>query len=1072
MPYPVFSATRHGRLPSRSRAAFALVVALALMSMLLLLLVALGTVLQLEIRSGSDNRNLTLARENARLGLMMALGELQKHAGPDQRITARAEMLGDSVSGGNRFWTGVWDATNPSAPPVWLVSGDSLDPTSFDPTTSSTSIRLVGPGSTGNDADLYVFAESVELPDGGYAWWIGDEGVKASIGATDQLADLDLPGYEAVTDPQYRDPNTWRRERLRKTLGAIFNIEDSLGFPSNFTHRQGANGVITKEALEKLLRLEQLLHVDAFGFNEDYIHTHHHDFTPSNRFVLSNTLDGGLKQDLTHLRRMAPPDQAQLDTAYNSPQWDYLTPELHAFVNFDQVLNLDPMQLPPVLVPDLREDHMDQRLGFSTVPVVTELVFSAGFAARNLAGGAGGTPTRDVYLYFFLITEILNPYPWSLGLNNDRGPNTGEAEPGDPSDVLVRISNFPPITIINQTQGYETEIDLADLVVAVGVNSFNDHAPGFMRPNFSPTSNVQGDVTGRGVFGIKIGELIEIPEIGDDFEVVFGVSDLKIELYESNTHPPAEPAQWAYFLTTASKAPGVPVFAPDNDPAEGPRKFQEWNLRNWGDFSIEYEGTQPNGELNHITRFVRGGRQMQRSRSTSSGVTTGGLNDGLVNFGVHAKFVDEWNESLGVDEAGAPVAQGLDELFTLADLRQRVIEIDMEDSESGDGVFFDVAWPDDMDRLNFMKDSDFFRGADSGSTTDNRLARLYDLPNQEPASVAAFNQMYFDGFPHQPLANRLWDREPPLISGTGNLPGESLNNYFDRYFFSTLPVDVQDWDRLSPLPNSKIKLAVPPDDADFDLLASPQSAEQLYVADGFNINSVSNQAWASLLNPRAIDRFLYTRAPSSGQRLFQTVRVASNMGNVFFSMPFGGDNHVESTSPTFSLRRAPQASALPLNIITRGPHEAFIQGIRELTPTQANELGAEIAERVQEFGEREQRPFLSLTEFLNEGILQAAIDAVPSINRPGVSGERRIPTLAPAFVSAGSLLNTLAPYLFARSDTFLIRSHGYVENPLTGDVVSRANLEALVQRLPEMDASGDGRLFKVVRLRWLDDEIL
>lgn len=1007
-----------------------------------MLLLLMATLVKVETSASSQQLIQLQARQNALLGVMIAIGELQKHAGPDQRVTARADILGDDVADGARFWTGVWDSSNPSAPPIWLVSGENPNPESV-----ADSARLVGPESVGNRPQDFVFAPNRAIDGrGDFSYWVGDEGTKASIGVYDNWSDLNITGYSNAADPRFRSPDTWRRNYIRKSTGAIFDIEDQLPSTSRFSHRSDANGLRTRELLERVIFRNDLILDDLVALPEEFLSSQFHHFTLNNHFTLSNTLDGGLRQDLTHLRRLENPDQSTLDALFNEPTWEFITPALSDFVNYDQVVDWDPTGTKPLLPPDVRENFMDERVTFATHPIVTELIWTAGLGIRNLPGGAGGNPTRDLYLFYFVIGEFLNPYTLDLALNNGSG-----AFPGDPSDVLVRISNFPNITVTNTTQGSSREFDLSDFVVATGVNTFNDFDPGYIRPNFAPTgayrSSISGN-TGVGVFAVKLGEIPDTPTVSDNFTVSFDSSDLRIELRESNINTissQADRQQWGFYLSNAVFEAGVPVFSPTNDPTRETRLFQEITLRNWGGFSIDYNGS------NNNERFVRGGTQMDRSL----------LNSGLVNFGVHAKFVDEWNDSLALTST-----QLLDELFAFSDMRKRRIEIDMNDPIAGDGVFFDVADPRDMDRSNFTRTSDIFQGAEVGSDVNNRRARLFDFPFYEPVSVAALNHLLFDGFPYQPLGNTAGGRQPPILSGSGNGPNQSLNNFFDRYFFSTLPVNPGDWSPDSPLPNARIVASSPNSAVDTTLLASPRSAEALFTRGGFNINSTSEQAWNALLNPRVVDSLIYTRRMTGNDRIFSSTRTVNNLNRLFYSQPFGGDHQIHSTSPNFTPRFAAQSALLTSPIRTNGSHESFIQGLRELTSTQTEALARAIVDEIRRFTEREQRPFLSLTEFLNEGVLQNAIDAVPSINAPG---EGRIPTLAPAFFSTGSILNSLAPALFSRSDTFVIRASGRAENAIAGNRQTTAIIEARVQRVPTetTDFSEPARRMEIVNLRWI-----
>ena len=75
---------------------FALVLALTMMAFVLMLLVSMTLLVQVETSSSATALSQLRAKESARLALMMAFGDLQRYAGPDQRVTARAEILGSS----------------------------------------------------------------------------------------------------------------------------------------------------------------------------------------------------------------------------------------------------------------------------------------------------------------------------------------------------------------------------------------------------------------------------------------------------------------------------------------------------------------------------------------------------------------------------------------------------------------------------------------------------------------------------------------------------------------------------------------------------------------------------------------------------------------------------------------------------------------------------------------------------------------------------------------------------------------------------------------------------------------
>ncbi len=252
-----------------------------------------------------------IARANARMAMMLALAELQQYAGPDQRITAQAAILEDPDSDtliANRYWTGVWRTDGLKGEPLvgaeplinrskassghergslvdrradgsydpseqalrWLVSG--LDGNTLHPGQEITgdAVTLVGRGSVESNDD-HVVASKVSLLNqnsnlkGKMAWWVGDQGVKASLNLSSaqnytvvpaQNGVDKIPGYES-----YRDASN---EIIERTI-----TQNSTGISS------GLN-ILPAERRKQF-----------------------HNLTCNSVGVIADTLRSGLRRDLT-----------------------------------------------------------------------------------------------------------------------------------------------------------------------------------------------------------------------------------------------------------------------------------------------------------------------------------------------------------------------------------------------------------------------------------------------------------------------------------------------------------------------------------------------------------------------------------------------------------------------------------------------------------------------------------------------------------------------------------------------------------------------------------------------------
>lgn len=244
--------------PCKTAAApgFALLITITLVAFLVLILVALASLTRVETSVAGNSRMLGLARQNALFSLNLAVGRLQESAGPDDRLTARSEITAAGPAH-QPYLTGVWERSNTnSTPDAWLVSGDPADPVDtgdvLDPATGSgvyedgTSpwVFLVGDASVAEAAQRVRMAtRAIEVPAdtvpgilaaatlGRYAWWIGDEGVKASASLVDPLLLPDPISYNSggATGDDWADAVKFARlnqlqpvrPRLERVFGGV-----------------------------------------------------------------------------------------------------------------------------------------------------------------------------------------------------------------------------------------------------------------------------------------------------------------------------------------------------------------------------------------------------------------------------------------------------------------------------------------------------------------------------------------------------------------------------------------------------------------------------------------------------------------------------------------------------------------------------------------------------------------------------------------------------------------------------------------------------------------------------------
>lgn len=301
------------------RDGFAVVLAVALLAAVVLLLVALTALTRSELRATAQRGAAEQARQNALVGLRVALGRLQAAAGPDARSTATAQHLGAT----NPYWTGVW---TDAGPPVWLVSGHPADADSAVVTTggAATGAVLVGDNTTGASGGVAALFEDIagdELPGlageqavGRFAYWTGDEGVKGNVGVLDHVDEVPVPMWSAADDPV---THAAERARLRQ-LVAHRSGNDTLNLgdpPIDGFQLQAENDPASAVRWAQFgaaltmnqLRFQTLGTTLARDRYRAFVHAHFHDLTVHSLGVLSNAATGGLRRNFSDLAALEVP---------------------------------------------------------------------------------------------------------------------------------------------------------------------------------------------------------------------------------------------------------------------------------------------------------------------------------------------------------------------------------------------------------------------------------------------------------------------------------------------------------------------------------------------------------------------------------------------------------------------------------------------------------------------------------------------------------------------------------------------------------------------------------------------
>ena len=369
------------------------------------------------------------------------------------------------------------------------------------------------------------------------------------------------------------------------------------------------------------------------------------------------------------------------------------------------------------------------------------------------------------------------------------------------------------------------------------------------------------------------------------------------------------------------------------------------------------------------------------------------------------------------------------------------------------------------------------------------------------AQVGGNDQVFGDFYDHGLLINdALWDRW--FCSSVSDMPSNKgkreAREVLENFLSGTEPLPVARYVKSkTPYKDSDVVKRIMAEDG------WKHIAQYLMIDGGFNVNSTSVEAWASVLQGLA-KRKLVTNA---GGKL-ALVEPGKSDSSVLFSrfMVSTSDKSIDSLGG-YSMMQG--SSSLRGN---SGLLAAWGE-VRSLEPDKIRELAVEIVNQVKKRG-----PFLNMSDFINrrldtkkdfalKGALQAAIDAtdinsmfMDEVTEPATGGslykfkeaeEGSIYTAAPGYLIQSDVLASLGNILTVRDDTFTVRAYGCVRNARKA-ILAQAWCEAVVQRtIDYVDPTNDpsaceydpdgrkvkglssanrvfGRQFRVVSFKWLD----
>lgn len=1204
---------------SGERRGFALLITITLLAFLVLLLVSLASLTRVETQVANNTQKLGQAQQSALFALNIAIGQLQKYAGPDQRSTALADIAGDAsgqrladtappanttnldnssngltaLQPGTRRWTGVWgnnaaadhslkpSQLQSSSPKLlnWMVSGNELAAATLTPSTPvqgissgmsattkvsinnkpDTGVLLVGKGTVGSaahptnsadtDVQQYVVAPLVDIsppnnaipglsssgPIGRYAWWVGDEGVKARV----DLRPNYLQASSAAAITQAKKYSFYSAQRSGLEL-----------LKYNATNVINTSYPFDQPDLAKIVSLNSLSYAGSTPADQTILRTAStalfHDLTSVSRTVLADSYAGGLKKNLTAVLEngAGPTDSTPIFTPENVN--DYGVPNWGMLRSWRQNAPSTADTAGSWILPNATTSARSPILTYANIMVGISL------GQKNPA-----TSTYPVYLKIMPVVILWNPYTAPLQATD--AEITVQLTGG--GTILATVNGSPTGPPINMNNA---------LVAGAGTDAFVFK---LQCPNLIP------------------GESVVFQNVGGS-KTITTLDGTPYEAYSrgNNSLSPITNNAPTYASSPLLLPTGININQADiyTDPvAETPNTSTRFAMT--AAFGVTGANFTPGCNPNQIRVYL-----------TQQGAWAGGLTRDKIYHAV---------EDVGIAPVSSLIAEtdfsGVNPLLYLDDNADEAFTFKMQATFEG---VDDCVRRDDLGYQflsrgaidgnvtaqnssrtkqdeNDPRGSSYFggisftyaviknkisQGINPGpglvlSNKNNRnqgagrafrtggYAQVLDMPKKDipllsigqlqnaPLSLLAAYPLYALGNSAAPIRlpagthyKTASVHQPPSTSGS--------YSYGDTYYDLSWHLNRALWDKYfmlgiegsmtqqnladgAPLPYAAYDYKSVNGVADLTNLRGANSyteaAANVMLDGGFNINSTSVSAWAALLaGSNKVDdngRILY--APMSRFSVAPDVTNSNAGRSSAWDYPFNeGDLFYEVYQGQRELLIRDKATSL-----------LSAQQKDEKLRTKATALAELIVQEIRKRG-----PFVSVGDFINRqitnnsttalrGVLQAAIDNPTGAgNQSPVNILRRndqmkandgfFPvnayesasflggTVEGAFIytshstynnyqlTQADVLTAIGPRLTSRSDTFRIRTYGESVNPVTGETAS-AWCEAIVQRMPEfVDSAANasthdistvnttnqifGRKFKIVSFRWLTkDEI-